>query len=206
MKHPWKCPNCKYISTRNWNVKSHIILSHNGQGIPVPLGKRNFQYANQSNKAIIDNIRETNQSSILPTIFNDILNNEDMFVDAGKQDNFLFEILEGISPQFQEMEQLLNTISSPDLQKKEILGRAVCMAIISSNPTTSMSDSLATYRLLIKIQKMINCVSIATKADPELASLLKRFAIDKYLNGINQVMNRIQAIAKTESRNTQDFL
>jgi hypothetical protein len=191
MKRPWKCPNCKYISTRNWNVKSHIMLSHNGRGIPVQLGKRNVQSSNQSiRETVIDQLQETNLSSRLPTFFNDIFNNEDVvtlltrqfFVDADKQDKFLFEILEGLSPQFQE-EQLLNTISCTDLQKAKILGWAVCSAIISPNPTTNMSDSLATYRLLITIRKMFNCVSITMKANPEITrGALKRLAIDKYLD------------------------
>ena len=35
MRSPYTCPNCEYISTRNWNVKSHINKKHGGLGEPV---------------------------------------------------------------------------------------------------------------------------------------------------------------------------
>ena len=35
MRSPYMCSNCEYISTRNWNVKSHINKKHGGLGEPV---------------------------------------------------------------------------------------------------------------------------------------------------------------------------
>ena len=47
-RSPCKCPDCEYISTRRWNVKSHIKKKHGGIGEPVRVyGRRELAISEQ---------------------------------------------------------------------------------------------------------------------------------------------------------------
>ena len=45
IRSPCKCPVCDYISTRHWNVKSHIKKKHGGIGEPMRVyGRRELAF------------------------------------------------------------------------------------------------------------------------------------------------------------------
>lgn len=65
----------------------------------------------------------------------------------------LYDILEQISPQFREMEQLLTSLKSDYGTMQSILASVIICAISSQNPTGSKNESLKTSIFLVRVQK-----------------------------------------------------
>ena len=163
--------SCTYISTRNWNIKSHINRKHSGYGRPLPLlaGKEtdHFQARNftpYSGKSVRNLYLK--EESILKSLID----------QKDHREILLYDILEQISPQFREMEQLLTSLKSDFGTMQSILASAIICAISSQNPTASMNESLKTCHFFGTSTKMINFVAYFLNISPAWAKIiLKRF-------------------------------
>ena len=40
IRAPWKCPYCRHIRSKHWNMKSPIEKKHGGQGVPEQIHNR----------------------------------------------------------------------------------------------------------------------------------------------------------------------
>lgn len=40
IRAPWKCPYCRHITSKQWNMKSPIEKKHGGQGAPEQIHNR----------------------------------------------------------------------------------------------------------------------------------------------------------------------
>ena len=78
----------------------------------------------------------------------------------------LYDILEQISPQFREIEQLLISLKSDYGTMQFILASAVISALSSQNPTESINESLKICYLFGTSSKMINCVAYILNISP----------------------------------------
>ncbi|HEX7180070.1 MAG TPA: hypothetical protein VF220_10125 [Nitrososphaeraceae archaeon] len=182
---PWKCPNCTYFSTRNWNVKTHNLIQHGGRGNPISysMSKKRVRATECSQQDLTNNsIRNGNFGFNRPNSLDAILGTDDtalrsvLFQINDKRDELLYDTLARIAPQFQEMEQLLNSAKIEYPYKEELLGRAVIDALCSDNPIKSMIDTLKTYYLICTTKKMIDCASCAYKTNPiNMKKILKSF-------------------------------
>lgn len=111
-RHALRCSGCKYISTRNWNIKSHIVLKHGGTGNPVPVG------SNRRASSLVAGISHnyslktgsksessyTNKIGSAKTDSNPILG----LLGINEHDRQMNEMLLEISDEFEELEQLVD--------------------------------------------------------------------------------------------------
>jgi hypothetical protein len=173
MKNPWKCPSCAYISTRNWNIKSHIKRKHSGYGRPLPLlGGR----ASRIGHVLSRNFTPYSDESVKKLYLNEDSIFKSLIDEKDPREILLYDILEQISPQFREMEHLLISVKSDYETMQFILASAVICALSSHNPTESINDSLKTCYLFSTSTKMINCAAYVFNATPAWAKeILKRF-------------------------------
>ena len=173
MKNVWKCPSCTDLSTRNWNIKSHIERKHSGYGRPLPVPGHKA--------AIIGHNQTKNFTADSEGSFKNLFFDEDniikLLIDQNDQrEILLYDILEKISPQFREIERLLTSIKSDYGNIQLILSSAVINAVCSHSPTESISDSLKICHLFTTSTKMINCVAYVLNSTPAFAKeVLKRF-------------------------------
>jgi hypothetical protein len=159
MRSPYMCPNCEYISPRNWNVKSHINKKHGGLGEPVRIYRRrelalseqeNIPYHKNSLKDLINEY---------PTLSEFQLFNRN---DAREME--LAKKFKALVPQFLELERLLK--SSQDLPEQHIqfvLADNIISAITTSNPVIRMSELFNYYKNMSTINRMLNCICISRK-------------------------------------------
>jgi hypothetical protein len=171
MRGPWKCPFCKYISTRNWNVKSHIDRKHGRYGIPVHLLRSKATIISNS-LAVMHTTDESVKNFYLnhDSIFKTLINQND------QREILLYDILEQISPQFREMEQLLISARIDHRTMQLILANAIISAVSSHNPIESINDSLKICYLFSTSTKMINSAAYVLNIVPASAKeILKLF-------------------------------
>jgi hypothetical protein len=171
MKGPWKCPSCSYISTRNWNIKSHINRKHSGYGVPLHLLRTKTAIISNSQDLIHDTDERVENLHLTPeSIFKSIIDQKD------EREVSLYNILEQISPQFREIEQLLVSANCDYKTMQFILTSTVISALSSNNPIESINDSLKTCYLFSTSAKMINYAAYVFNTTPALAKeILKRF-------------------------------
>lgn len=173
MKNPWKCPSCTYVSTRNWNIKSHINRKHRGYGRPLPLlgGKATIIGHNRTK-----NFTPNSDGSVKNLYFNEESIFRSLIEQKDQREILLYDILEQISPQFREIEQLLISVKSDYGTMQFILASVVISALSSHNPTESINDSLKICYLFSTSSKMINCAAYVLNSSPGFAKeCLKRF-------------------------------
>jgi hypothetical protein len=173
VKNPWKCPSCTYISTRNWNIKSHINRKHSGYGRPLPLlGRKTTIIGHNQTK----NFTPYSDGSVKNLYFNEDSIFRSLIDQKDQREILLYDILEQISPQFREIEQLLISVKSDYGTMQFILASAVISAVSSYSPTESINDSLKICYLFSTSTKMINCAAYVLNSTPAFAKeILKRF-------------------------------
>ena len=158
MRPPYMCPNCEYISTRNWNVKSHINKKHGGLGEPVRIYRgRELALSEQENipyhkNSLKDLINE------YPTLSEFQLFNQN---DAREME--LAKKFKAIVPQFLELERLLKSQYLPEQHIQFVLANNIIAAIQSSNPVIHMSELINWYKNMSTINRMLNCICTSRK-------------------------------------------
>ena len=102
MRSPYSCPNCEYISTRNWNVKSHINKKHGGLGEPV----RNYR---GRELALSEQENIPYHKNSLKDLINEYptLSEFQLFNRNDAREMELAKKFKAIVPQFLELERLL---------------------------------------------------------------------------------------------------
>ncbi len=89
----------------------------------------------------------------------------------------LDDILQEISPQFREIERLLDSVQTPYAQKLKMLGGAVVIALNSPDPTNSMDVFVKDFSSMCTNKRIINCAAAFLEFPPFLAKQeLKRYA------------------------------
>ena len=158
MRPPYMCPNCEYISTRNWNVKSHINKTHGGLGEPVRIYRgRELALSEQQNiphhkNSLKDLINEN------PTLSEFQLFNQN---DAREME--LAKKFKALVPRFLELERLLKSQYLPEQHMQFVLASNIIAAIQSSNPVLHMSEVINWYKNMSTINRMVNCVCTSRK-------------------------------------------
>lgn len=141
---------------------------HRSEKKPVPVisRKRSLDYKKLE---IEDASRSLSNSSTAFNNFSDCDPDDDdelRFILLGGRDHrtlTLDQFLHKIHPQFQELDQLLNDYRINDNTKKLLLGQLVFYCVCSPNPLKALKDTLRSYRFILGITKMIDCVSFALK-------------------------------------------
>ena len=158
MRPPYMCPNCEYISTRNWNVKSHINKTHGGLGEPVRIYRgRELALSEQQNiphhkNSLKDLINEN------PTLSEFQLFNQN---DAREME--LAKKFKALVPRFLELESLLKSQYLPEQHMQFVLASNIIAAIQSPNPVLHMSGVINWYKNMSTINRMVNCVCTSRK-------------------------------------------
>ena len=101
MRSPCKCPDCEYISTRHWNVKSHIKKKHGGVGEPVRVyGRRELAISEQQSTLSHENSLQNLTNDNLELIeFESFKRNDWREMQLAKK-------FKAIVPQFSEFRQI----------------------------------------------------------------------------------------------------
>src|SRR5262245_15623024 len=134
IRAPSKCPVCNYISTRHWNVKSHIKKKHGGLGVPVRvLGRRKVAYQGQDNKERYESLTSQNFNHTYSNLLKSQLFDWNNVEEIQLANNF-----KQIVPQFLQFEKLLRSEISNEKHIQNCLASNVVAAVISPNPVEEM--------------------------------------------------------------------
>ena len=154
IRSPCKCPVCDYISTRHWNVKSHIKNKHWGRAEPVRLhGRREDAYREQYNTVGLENSKSEKSAYIDP----DLLESQ-LFDRNDKEEIQLAKSFKEVIPQFLQFEKLLRSENLAEKRIQNVLGASVIDAVISPNPIGQMNKSVNVYSNNAIVIRMLSYV------------------------------------------------
>ena len=151
IRSPCKCPVCDYISTRHWNVKSHIKKKHGNVGEPMRVyGRRQLALGPEQDLAYLSD--SASQNSL-----HDPQLAENQFFDMhNPREMVLAKEIKAIVPQFLEMEKLLRSENSSEKYIQDLLGGCLIHAIISPNPVSVMSKFVSIKTNDVAIGRMLS--------------------------------------------------
>lgn len=94
-------------------------------------------------------------------------------INIKTDDEKFFEIFEKISPLIEDLDTLLSTYKSPD-EKIKMVSEGIILALMSSNPVSTLKDIINLHRLNKGITKAVAFTAKSKNITPEQAqSMLK---------------------------------
>ena len=168
-RSPCKCPDCEYVSTRHWNVKSHIKKKHGGVGEPVRVyGRHELAISEQQSTLSHENSLQNLTNDNLELIEFESFNSNDW------REMQLAKKFKAIVPQFSEFHRLLRSRKLSEQVIQATLAKSVIAAITSPNPVSIMSESVNFYKNKSAIKGMLTCICTYTKMNiSEVKNALK---------------------------------
>ena len=170
MKTPkWICKECKQPLTRKWNAKRHCNTKHNGmfesiisfsEYLMTTTGSnpnRDFYTHNVNElpypKHLFSQNKSTN-SGIHPHL----RSTTDHIDDFKKREMMLSNTLEKISPQYEEIGNLLSHVPEP--KKTQILGSIISRALYADDPIRFVNKELKDWRKAKFYNRMLYDASV----------------------------------------------
>jgi hypothetical protein len=133
-RQKWHCPHCSQISSRHWNLKTHIVRKHQGTGQPI--GEDGTHSITMSNAAIqfipdmMMSLQNNNNNydmnhQVHPNSFSSRSSYLRKEEDTSKKRDVLDEILEFRRPMTQKMKEIME-IKIPSMNFFLILLLLLC--------------------------------------------------------------------------------
>jgi hypothetical protein len=166
----WICNICKQTLTRKWNAKRHCSTKHDGLFDSI-ISFREYLLttttaSNPNRNFYLHNVNELPYQKRLffqdkSTNFNlhpHLSSTSDPIDDSTKKEMMLSNTIEKISPQYEEIGNLLSHFPEP--KKTQIRGGIISRALVSDNPIKFINNQLKDLRKAKFYNKMLDDASI----------------------------------------------
>ena len=180
IRAPWKCPICKHISSRHWNMKLHIEKRHGGFGVAEQIhGRREPAFSQKLNTANFGYSTSQNTFSEYIGI------PQYQFFDPRDPIEGTLDIeFEGCMPIYLELERLFNSRNFPEQFIRKTLGSLILKAVLSPNPILYMKNSVKSWSKKITIDQMVSDICMARGIKEIYIKDLLKYMKKTYLEGL----------------------